>query len=244
VAPEVRPERAPLTVGHGATMPLADRHEERVVLVEQDRIARQMRLEELPCLLVAGPTGNQAVAREHPADVGVSHEDRTTGRVEQDRVHRLGPEPTHLEQRPAELDERGDPHAPESSPETGEEPSREGLEPLRLHPIGPGGADDRGELGPGRSGKAAGRQQGVRSESGHGPGGIRPCGVLREHGAHGDLERRPSRPPALGTEPALQREVEPEEPGLDQIGWWPWDSVPPRAAGPGSRAARPPGPTD
>jgi hypothetical protein len=239
VAPEVRPEWATVAVRNGAAMPLAHRHEESMVLVEQGRIGRQMRLEERASLLVSGGARNEAMTREHAARVRVRDEDGAIGRVEQDRVHRLGPEPTHLEQLTAELDEGRPPHTLESSAEAGDEPSGEGLESPRLHVVGPGRPDDRGELGLRRGVDAAGRQPGLRSERTHGPGGVRPGGMLREDGADGDLERRPARPPALRTEPALEGEIEPEQPRLDRIAGWPGDLPPPRESEEGVTPVRP-----
>src|SRR3989449_11723480 len=97
-AAEIEAQRAALAARHRPAVRLANRDEERMILVEQRGIGWQVRFEERARLLVARGAPEQTVAHEHAARVGVGHEDRALRPVEQDRVGRLGPEPRYGEE--------------------------------------------------------------------------------------------------------------------------------------------------
>src|SRR5262249_4069401 len=158
---------------------------------------------------------DQPVAREHTPRVGVGHEDRTVRAVEEDRVHRLGPETRYAEELAAKLRERRAPQAGEAPIESSEEPACEVAQPSRLQAEGPCAANDARELRFPDGEEPPRLEQAFRSEGGDGPAGVRPRRVLSEHGADRDLVPAPARPPALRTERAEERHVHAQEPRFD-----------------------------
>jgi hypothetical protein len=176
-----------------------------------------MSLEKRTRLLVAGALGQEAMTREEPARVGVGDEHRPVGRVEQDRVDGLGPQAVNREHLAAERLQRRPPHAGEAAPEALEQPAREGVQPPRLEPIRPGGANRLAELALAERGEPVRAEQAARAERLDRAGRARPRRVLREHGPHGHLVRRACWPPSLGSIAALQRDVEAQQPRLRRI---------------------------
>jgi hypothetical protein len=213
-------------VSDGAAVRLGDRDQESVVLVEEDRIGGQMRLDEGPGFVVAGPSTDEAVAREHPPRVRVGHEHRTAGRVEKNRVSGLRTEAGHAQQLAPQGGKRLAFEATEPPPEAAEQPAREGFDVTSLHAIRPGRSNQASKLDF-RHGRQTGRsQESPAAKLGDGARGTDPRRVLREDRAHGNLERCPGRPPALGTELLGQTPVEPKQPGLDGIAWRPRNPAP------------------
>jgi hypothetical protein len=186
-------------------------------LVEQDRVRRQMGLEERARLLVAGAVGHEPVTREEPARVGVGDEHRAVCRVEQDRVDGLRAQAGDRQHLAPEGLERRPSHAGEAAPEALEQPARERLQPPGLEAIGPGGADGLAQLPLAERGDPVRAEQAARAERADRARRVRPRRVLREHGPHGHLVGRACRPPSLGPMAALQRDVEAQQPRLRRI---------------------------
>src|SRR5206468_3336667 len=135
-AGQIAAERAGGAERDRAAVRLAHGDEERVQLVEERRIGRQVRLHELARGLVVRGPRQQPVPRQDAARVGIRDEDGATGGVEQDRVDRFRPEPGHGQQLAAHGAERRATHPLEASAEAREQPRREaaqapGLEPVR-----------------------------------------------------------------------------------------------------------------
>src|SRR5438128_125096 len=191
-AAEIEAEGAALAAWRRPAVRLAHTDEERVILVEQSGIGWQVCLDERARLVVARPAAEQAVTHEHAARVGVGHEDRTRGRVEQDRVSRLGPDPRHGEEVAAERRQREAPHRREGAPEAVEQPPREGSQAARFDARGAGRADGPGHLRLSARGEAPRPEKAARAKRGDGARGVGPGSVLGEDGAHRDLVRCPA----------------------------------------------------
>lgn len=82
--------------------------------------------------------------RQHAARGGVAESDRTSGRVEQDRVDGLGPEARDLQHLGAQRSERRAPHPVEAAAEALAEPRREAPYAPRREALRSSGADDGG----------------------------------------------------------------------------------------------------
>jgi hypothetical protein len=201
-------------------------HQQRVELVEERGIGGQVRLEEGAGVLVPAAAGKQAMALEHPARVGVGHEDRPAGRVEQDRVGRLRPQAAETEQLAPQRRQRRPAERAEVAAAACEQPGGELEQPVGLEPVGAGGPDQPRQGGGRAGGQAPGRQQAARAQRGDRPCRSRPGGVLREDRADGDLERRAGRPPVLRAVMGEQAPVEPEQARLDRIAWRPGNPAP------------------
>lgn len=214
---EVEGQGAALAARQRATVRLADGDEQRVKLVEERGIGRQVALHEGPDRLVAGIAGKQAVAGQDPPGIRVGNEHWPAGRVEEDRVDRLGPEARHGEQLAAQRPQGRPPEARPATPEAAEEPAGEALQPAGLEPVGPRGTNNGSQRRFVQRGDPLGLQQPAVAQRGHRARGVRPRRVLREHGPHRDLVRCPARPPALVAEAPEQRGVQAQEPGLDGI---------------------------
>ena len=195
-------------------------------LVEQRRVGRQMRLDHAACLLVSRVAREHAVTLQRAACIRVGHEDGSPRGIEQDGIHRLGPEPRNSEHLPAQGRERHPAHAAHASAETRQQPPAEGLQPSCFDPIGSRRADDRGESGLAHGGDAIGTEEPPRAQRGHRASGVRPRRVLGEHGADRDLVRRPSRPPVLRPKAPLERHVQPQQLRLHRIRRRPRNSTP------------------
>jgi hypothetical protein len=207
---------------------LAGGHEERVKLVEQRGIGRQVPLDEGAHLLVPGPLRHEPVTGEHAPRVGVGDEDRATSGIEQDGVDRLGPEPGNAEQLLSKPPERDHAHCREPAVEAMEQEPREGLELARLQAM---------RAGRPHHGRQRGIADGVETVRIEELRGAKPRDrarragprrVLGEHRAQGDLERRPARPPVLRTEPTLERTEETQQTDLDRVRRRPGDRSPVR----------------
>jgi hypothetical protein len=185
-----------------------------------------MSLEKVARVLVAGAVGQQSVAREQPARVGVGHEHRPARRVQQDGVDGFGTESSDPEHLAPERGERRAAHALEATAETLQQPAGEGLEPARHEPVRAGGADDLGQLGLFERGQALGIEQPACAQGRHRVSGVDPGGVLGQDRSHGDLEGRAGRPPALRSVATGQRHVEPQQPRLRRIRRRPRDLSP------------------
>ena len=170
--------------------------QQRVVLVEERRVVRQMPLEQRLVRVVAP----QAVARQHPVDdplgVHVHHERRQAGGVEHDIVRRLRSDPVHGQQLGAQrLRLHGAPpvHAIAVAPQE----LRHCLQLARLGVEVAAGADYLGQRVRRYRAQRRRRHRVRRSEVRDGAGRVRPRRVLREYRADDGLERAVARPPAL-----------------------------------------------
>ena len=211
---------------YGAAMRFGDGHQQRMQLVEERGIRRQVGFEQRACILVPTAAGQEPVTCEHAARVGVGHEDGPAGRIEKDGIGRLGPEAGHGKHLASQGAERRATHGAEIAAEASEQPAGELDQPARLEPKSPGGADERFERRHRRGRQPFGNEQATGPQSGHRLGGAAPGRVLREDRAHGDLERCPGRPPALRPVMGQQRPVEPEQACLDRIAWRAGNSTP------------------
>src|ERR1051325_10321875 len=115
-----------------ATERLAHRHDERVQLVEERGIGRQVLLEERARLVVAGGGPQQAMPDEHAARVRVGNGYGTPRRVEENRVDGLRAEAGDREQFRAERPQGGASEAAEAAAEAGDEPGGERAHAPRL----------------------------------------------------------------------------------------------------------------
>jgi hypothetical protein len=210
---------------------LAHRDEERVQLVEERGIRRQVRFEKGARGLIARVRGDQPMPREHAPRVGVGDEDRAVRGIEEDGVGGLGTHPRHREQLGTQGPERRAPQAAKPSVEPMEEPARELTKPPCLQLVRAGAPNDRGQLCFRHGHEPLGIEQPPRAQRGDGERSIRPRGVLREHRADGDLVRAAARPPALPPEAAQEGDVKAQDPGFDGIAGWSGDPAPSREDG-------------
>src|SRR4030095_15438208 len=88
-AAEVESQRTGRAMRYGAAMRFGNGHQQRVQLVEERGIRRQVGLEKPARLLVPTTAGHEPVTREHTARVRVGHEDGPAGRIEKDGIGRL-----------------------------------------------------------------------------------------------------------------------------------------------------------
>src|SRR5262249_2897297 len=197
---EVEGERAALAARSHPAMRLGHGHQKGVELVEEGRIARQVPFQEVAERLVVAPARHDAVPRQYPPSVGIRHEDGPPGRVEQDGVGRLGPDPGHGQEIAAQWCEGGAAEPRRTAARPFQEKPREGEQAPRLEPPGARGSDEPAERRRGKPGQPARLQATSRMEIADSASGAWPGGMLGKHGAHGHLERAPCRPPAL---PAL-----------------------------------------
>ena len=200
-----------------ATVRLADGHEERVELVEEIGIGRQVGLEPAASVFVSRARPDQPMPRQDAPRVRVGDEHRPARRVEQDRVGRLGPDTRDREQLGAQRLERHRPHPAEASVHAPENPTRQRPQASGLDARRSGRSNQPRQAAEIHGGQAAGRQQPARAERGNGAGGIDPRGVLGQDRADSDLVRRAAGPPALGPELSPKRRVEPQQPRLGPV---------------------------
>src|SRR5262249_59815643 len=99
---KIEPQRATVAERRRAAVRLADGDEQGVKLVEQRGVRREMRLHEGARVLVARDRADQAMPRQYTPGVRVGDEHRTTGGIEEDRVHGLRTEAGHTEQATAQ----------------------------------------------------------------------------------------------------------------------------------------------
>ena len=189
-------------------MRLGHRDEQRVILVEERRVRRQMRLDERAGGFVVGARIDEAMPREHAPGVGVGDEHRSVSRIEQHRIRRLGAEPRHAQQVAPQSAERFRPETAKPSAEAIEQPARERLEMACLPAIRARRSDDLRERGLRNARERERCQQPPGPKRRDGARRSRPCRVLREHGADGHLVRRSRRPPALRPEAPGQGTME------------------------------------
>ena len=78
-------------------MPLAHFDQERMKLVVQGGLARQVRVQELLGLTVVRLSGNNAVPRQNTPRVSIRHEHGPLGRVKKDRVRRFRSHPSEFQ---------------------------------------------------------------------------------------------------------------------------------------------------
>ena len=91
-------QRAALALGTRPTMSLADLNEERVELVEQPGVGRQVRLESVLDLVVTRLTVDEPVAAKDAGGVGVDNERRQVAGIQQNGVGRLTSDPRNTQQ--------------------------------------------------------------------------------------------------------------------------------------------------
>ena len=158
--PEVEAKGAALAARPRPAVLLADADQERVELVEERGVVRQVGHEERLDAGVVGVRRHQAVAGEDPSRVGVHDEDRPPGGVERDGVGRLRPDARDA----AELGSQGRQGQGEEPPEMPPVPARhvarEHAEPPRLHAERAGRAEERGQPGR-RQGEDGGEREGA-----------------------------------------------------------------------------------
>ena len=186
-------------------------------LVEEPGISRQMSFQEAAEILVACLRRNEAMASEHAPAIGVGHEDRPAGAVEEDGIRRLGADPWQSEQLPPEPGQRCPLEGRHAPAVAGQQPGREVAQPARLQAVGPGGADQSLKPRRGQRGQPGGSERASRPQVGDGALHSGPGGMLGQDGAHGDLEGAPGRPPPLRPESREERHVQAEEAALDRI---------------------------
>jgi hypothetical protein len=196
-------------LGHG--------DEQRVKLVEERRVRRQMGLEQPAGLFVPHAARQHAVTRQHAADVRVRHEHGAPGGVEQDRVHGLGSEPGHHQQLATQRYQRRQTQPGEPSTEPPQEPSCERVKPPRLHAMEASGPDHFRERAVADTGEAMRTEQPPPTQRRHGARRGRPGRMLGQHRADGDLIGRAPRPPVLRPEAPLERDIGPQQLRLDRI---------------------------
>ena len=170
---------------------------------------------------------------EDATRVGVGDEDGAAGRIEKDRVDRLGPEAGHGEQLATKRAERRTAHADKPPAEAHEQPCREIAQPFRLEAVRSRRPDRLEQHAIGRGGERARVEQTSRAQRGHRARGLAPRGVLREDRPGGDLERAAPRPPALRPETTQQLAVETQQACTHDIARRSGDASPRRERGTG-----------
>ena len=178
-------------------MPLGHGDQEGVEFVEERRITGEVLFQEVPERLVVPVGRYDPVSGQNPSRVGIGHVDWAAGRVEQNGVGRLGADPGHGQEIVAQGRERRLAESLQAAGRPDQEEPSQGEQAPRLEPSGARGTDEpadrRGRLG----GPAPWLEPAGRAKIGDGPCGAGPGGMLGEHGADGDLEGAPCRPPAL-----------------------------------------------
>jgi ABC-type nitrate/sulfonate/bicarbonate transport system substrate-binding protein len=187
---------------------LADADQERVELVEEGGVVRQVRHQEGLDGSGVGVRRNEAVPRQDAPRVGVHDEDRAAGGVERDGVRRFRPDAGDPAELRAEGREGQSQEPREAAPLAPRHVPGEGAQAAGLQPERPGRAQERGQAGP-RQREHPAEIEGPRgAEPPDRPLGVAPGGVLREDRSDDDLEARARRPPALRTVPPVEAVVE------------------------------------
>jgi hypothetical protein len=207
-------------------------HEERVVLVEESRVGRQVGLEEGAGRFVRGLARQQRVPGQDSPRVRVGDEDRPVRRVEENGIGGLRPDPGHGQEGPAERPEGRAAQALEAAVETLDQPAGERAQATRLEAIRPRRAHRLPEVVLAGGDQAGRTQQPARPQAADRARRVPPRRELHQDRPRGDLVRGPAGPPALGTEAMLEGDVEAQQPCLQRIGRRSWDPPPPRAAEP------------
>jgi ABC-type nitrate/sulfonate/bicarbonate transport system substrate-binding protein len=154
---------------------------------------------------------HESVAGQDALGVRIGDKDRPASCIEGDGVRRLGSDARNGKQLSAERGEGKRQQPPEAPSVTRRDVAREGAEPPRLHPKGPGRTEQRREPDRGQ------REHCVEVERPRGaqprdrPLGVAPRRVLREDRSHDDLEAGAGRPPALWAVTTVEPIVEPEQ---------------------------------
>src|SRR3989304_4002148 len=86
-------QRARIAARSFSTVRFSDSHQQRVILIEQGGVRRQVVHEEALDLPIARSVSNQAVPLKHSTGVRVHYKDRPVAGIEQDRVGSLLPDP-------------------------------------------------------------------------------------------------------------------------------------------------------
>ncbi len=123
-------------------MSLGDGHQERVELVEERRVAGQVRLDMAPERFVADLGRHDSVAGEHAARVGVGDEDGPPQGIEQDGVGRLWSDASHREKLRSESLERRSAQPLDAAAGPLQEEVCERVKAARLEAPRPRGADE------------------------------------------------------------------------------------------------------
>jgi hypothetical protein len=210
-------------------------HEERVILAEERRIGRQVGLGEGAHGLVSRPRRDQPMALQHAPGILVGDEHRAAHGIEKDGVGRLESDPVHREQLPAQGGQGRAPHRGKPPVEAIEQPAGEGAEPAGLHPVPSGRAQGALHLGLGSGRQSRGAEETAPAQRLDGALGAAPRGELDQDGSGRDLvggSPGPPAPPRGAVVPrravaALERDVETEQPRLDEIARRAGDSPPP-----------------
>jgi ABC-type nitrate/sulfonate/bicarbonate transport system substrate-binding protein len=194
--------------------------QERVELVEEPGVVRQVSHEERLHGRVVRVRLDQPVPRQDPPRVGVDDEDRAAGRIQRDGVGGLRSDAGNPTKLGAERGEREGEQPAEASPVAPRHVPGEGVEPAGLHAKRPGGTDEPGEPRRGQREDAAEVEDSGGAEPRDRPLGVAPGGVLREDRPDHDLEAGARRPPALRAIPPMEAVVEPEQAATSRVGPW------------------------
>ncbi len=204
---------------------------QRLELVEQRRIGRQVRFEEAPRRFVPGGRSQHTLTRERAAYDGIGDEDRAMRGMEQNRNRRLCAETGNGEQRGPQRREWRPAETIEATAVLGDEPPRERLEAPGRRAIHAGGPEHPAEPKLADTVEGASRQEPLATECGDGAHRVRRHRLRAEHDADGDLEGRAAGPRSLGTEPVGQRSIDAQEARLDGIARRPGNPAPAREHG-------------
>lgn len=180
-------------------------------LVEEPGVTRQVLLEHRPEGLVADPSARDPVAVKHPSRIGVDHEDRAPGAIEQNRVSSLGTDARHIEHVSAEVAKRGSNQAFHATSMAGQEERDERAKPPGLDPVRACRADEAAKFARREGCEARWIQTTRCPEVLDGLRHSGPGGMLSQDRADGDLEAAAGRPPALGAEAVEHGRVEAQQ---------------------------------
>jgi len=208
---QVESKGTPLAPRARPAVLLPDPDQERVILVEEGRIVRQVGHEEGLDSLVAGVRIHEPVAGQDALGVGIDDEDRPAGRVERDGVCRLGPDARDPVELGTERGQREVEESPEAAPVARSHVLREGADSPRLQPKRPRWTEQSGELAGGQREHGAEVERARGAQACNRPLGVAPGRVLREDRSHDDLEARAGRPPVLRPVPTVEPVVKAEQ---------------------------------
>ena len=157
--------------------------------------------------------------REDALRVGVHHENRPPGGVEDDGVRRLPPDALEPQKRLAQRFLGQAQEAAHVPFVTFAQPGGESLDPSGLHVEEPRGADEAGEAAHARFRKRALREESRFFEVRNRLRRVRPGGVLHQNRAHADLERGLAGPPLLRAEAGVEAIVDVHQALSGDSGW-------------------------
>ncbi len=179
---------------------LPDFNQQRVKLIKQARIGRQVSMKKLLCGSIPIPGGEQLMPRQDSASVGIGDEKRMIARIEQDGVCRFRAHPAKGQQlRTREFGRLGE--------ERVQGTTVGGIKPLDKGPYGAcflpeisRRADAFFDLAGRSMPQTLPAEKPGGSKTANGPRSILPVRILSKDGAEDDLQASACRPPALGTE--------------------------------------------